>query len=55
MNPKNTKKSPIHENVNANITYNFRDGDLSHLEVAYLTHVYIDRYITTSIILRYFL
>ena len=55
MNPKNTKKSPIHENADANITCNFRDGDISHLGVAYLTHVYIGRYITTSIILRYFL
>ena len=25
MNPKNTKKSPIHENTNANITCDFGD------------------------------
>ena len=29
MNPKNTKNSPIHENADANITCNFRDGDIS--------------------------
>ena len=34
MNPKNTKKSPIHENANANITCDFCDGDISHLGVA---------------------
>ena len=39
MNPKNTKKSPIHENADANITCDFGDGDISSLGVAYLTHV----------------
>ena len=40
MNPKNLrKKSPIHENVDANITCDFGDGDISRLGVAYLTHV----------------
>ena len=29
MNPKNSKKSPIHENVDANITCDFGDGDIS--------------------------
>ena len=29
MNAKNTKKSPIHENADANITYDFGDGDIS--------------------------
>ena len=38
MNPKNTKKSPIHENADANTTCNFGDGDISRLGVAYLTH-----------------
>ena len=38
MNPKNTKKSAIHENADANITCNFRDSDISRLGVAYLTH-----------------
>ena len=31
MNPKNTKKSPNHENADANITCNFRDDDISRL------------------------
>ena len=48
MNVKNTKKSPIHENADANITWDFGDGDISRLGVAYQTHVYI----ITSIILR---
>ena len=39
MNQKNTKKSPIHENANANITCDFGDGDFSRLGVAYQTHV----------------
>ena len=34
MNPKNTKKLPNHENVDVNITCNFRDRDISHLGVA---------------------
>ena len=43
MNPKNTKKSPIHENADANITCDFGDGDIRRLGVAYQTHVYIQR------------
>ena len=39
MNPKNTKKSPIHENADANITCDFGDVDISRLGVAYITHV----------------
>ena len=42
MNPKNSKKSPVHENADANITCDFGDGD------AYLTHV-IHTYIHTSL------
>ena len=42
MNPTNTKKSPIHENADVNITCDFGDSDISRLGVAYLTHV-IDR------------
>ena len=38
MNPKNKRKSPIHENADANVTCNFRDGDISRLGFAYLTH-----------------
>ena len=30
MNAKNTTKSPIHENADANITCDFGDGDISH-------------------------
>ena len=42
MNPKNTKKkSPIHENADANITCDFDDGDVSRLGVANQTHVHI--------------
>ena len=29
MNAKNSKKSPIHENADANITCDFGDGDIS--------------------------
>ena len=29
MNPKNSKKSPIHENADTNITCDFGDGDIS--------------------------
>ena len=39
MNPKNTNKSPIHENADANITCDFGDGNISRLGGAYLTHV----------------
>ena len=39
MNPKNTKKSMIHENADANITCDFgSDGDISRLGVANQTH-----------------
>ena len=40
MNSKNTKKSPILENADANITCDFGDGDISRLGVANQTHVY---------------
>ena len=53
MNPKNTKKSPIHEKAYANITCNFRDSDLSRLGVAYLTHAIHTRYIASWIIVRF--
>ena len=29
MNPNNSKKSPTHENADANITCDFGDGDIS--------------------------
>ena len=39
MIPKNTKKSAIHENADANINCDFDDSDINRLGVAYLTHV----------------
>ena len=45
MNIKNTKKSPVHENADANITCDFGDCDISRLGVAYQTHVYIHNYL----------
>ena len=48
----NPKKSPNHENADANTTCNFRDHDISRLGVAYLTHVIRDTYIASSIIDR---
>ena len=43
MNPKNSKKSPIHENADANITCDFGDGDISRsmsfLSTTGLNHV----------------
>ena len=56
MNPKNTIKSPIHENVDENITCDFGDGDISRLGVANQTHVHIQTpfvcSFASSIILR---
>ena len=40
---KYEKKSPIHENADANITCDFGDGDISCLGVANQTHVYKHR------------
>ena len=51
MNGKNTKKSPIHENADANITCNFGDGDISRLGVANQTRLQTN--IVTSIIFRF--
>ena len=45
MNKKNTKKSAIHENADANISCKYRDGDISRLGVAYLTHAIHDTYL----------
>ena len=41
MNHKNTKKSVIHENANANTTCDFGDSDISRLGVAYLTVTHV--------------
>ena len=46
--PKIRKKSPIHENADANITCDFGDGDISRLGVANQTHVHI--YLHTNIV-----
>ena len=54
MNPKNTKKSPNHENADANMTCNFRDGDISRLGVGYLTPAMRDTYVASWIIVRLF-
>ena len=54
MNSKIRKKSLNHENAYANIPCNFREGAISRLGVAYLTHAIRDtRYIATSIIVRF--
>ncbi len=50
--PKNRKKSPIHENADANITCDVGDGDISLLGVSYLTpviHTYLHTYVHTSL------
>ena len=39
MNAKNTKKSRIHENADANITCDFGDGDISRIGVGCHTHM----------------
>ena len=55
MNPKNSKKSPIHENADANITCDFGDGDISRSR-SFLSNTcdtYIHTYIASSIIVRY--
>ena len=51
MNAKNTKKSPIHENANANITCEFGDGDISRFR-SRLSHTRPDGNIISSIIAR---
>ena len=39
MNAKNTKKSPIHENADANITCYFCDGDIhTGTVIVYIIH-----------------
>ena len=51
MNAKNTKKSPIHENGDANITCDFGDGDISRSR-SRLPHTHTDSHIASSIIVR---
>ena len=53
MNAKNTKKSHIHENADANITCDFGDGDISRSRSRFThTHGQADRRIASSIIVR---
>ena len=56
MNAKNTKKSPIHENADANITCDFSDVDISRSrsESIYThTHGQADRRIASSLIVTF--
>ena len=64
MNPKNSKKSPIHDNAGANITSDFGDGDISRSRSflsntcdtfvhTYAPHRATSRHIASSIIGRY--
>ena len=59
MNPKNSKKSPIHENAGANITCDFGDGDISRyrsfLSISNTCDTYTHTCIASSIIGRLFL
>ena len=47
MNPKNSKKSPIHENADANITCDFGDGDISRSR-SFLSNTYRRERTTTQ-------
>ena len=51
MNAKNTKKSLIHENADANITCDFGDGDISRFR-SRLPHTRTHDHIVSSIIVR---
>ena len=44
MNVKHSKKSPIHENADVNITCDFGDGDINRFR-SRLPHTYIHRYL----------
>ena len=50
MNAKNTKKSPIYENADANITCDFGEGEISRFR-SRLPHTH--GHIVSSIIVRY--
>ena len=52
MNAKNTEKSTIHENADANITCDFGEGDINRSR-SRLPHGQPYTYIVSSIILRY--
>ena len=51
MNAENTKKSPIHENADTNITCDFGDGDISHFR-SRLPNTCTHGHIVSSIIVR---
>ena len=56
MNAKNTQKSPIHENANANITCDFGDGDIIRFRSRLphtRTHGHTHGHTVSSIIVRY--
>ena len=54
MNAKNTKKSPIHENADANITCDFGDGDISSCRSRLPhAHTHTHTHIVSSIIVRF--
>ena len=50
--PKIRKKSPIHDNANANISCDFGNGDISR-SGSRLPHTLTDSHIVSSIIVRY--
>ena len=52
MNAKNTKKSLIHENADANITCDFGDGDISRSR-SRLPHTRTHGHTISSIIVRF--
>ena len=52
MNAKTTKKSPIHENADANIICDFGDGLISRSRTR-LPHTRTQTHIVSSIIFRY--
>ena len=52
MNAKNTKKSPIHENADANVTYEFGDGDISRSR-SRLPHDQMASHIVSLIIVKW--
>ena len=56
VNAKNTQKSPIHENADANITCDFGDGDVSRYRSQFphtRTHGQPRAHIVSSIIFRF--
>ena len=50
MNPKTTKKSPIHENADANITCDFGDSDISRSRICQSNTRLQTSFVTSSIV-----